>query len=86
MRQRNRELSILNTIAEALNREVDLTRSLHTVLTEVISLLDLNTGWIWLMRENMEESYLAASRNLPLALANDPARMEGGLLLPENVP
>ena len=77
LRRRNRELSILNTIAEALNREVDLTRSLHTVLTEVISLLDLNTGWIWLMRENMEESYLAAFRNLPLALANDPARMEG---------
>ena len=77
MWRRNRELSILNTIAEALNREVDLTRSLYTVLTEVISLLDLNTGWIWLMRENLEESYLAASRNLPLALANDPARMEG---------
>ncbi len=77
LRRRNRELSILNTIAEALNREVNLTRSLRTALTEVISLLDLNTGWIWLLRENMDESYLAASRNLPLALANDPARMEG---------
>ncbi len=77
MRRRNRELSILNTIAEALNREVDLTRALRTALIEVISLLGLNTGWIWLSHERTGESYLAALHNLPLALAKDPRRMEG---------
>ncbi|MCH8110065.1 MAG: GAF domain-containing sensor histidine kinase [Chloroflexi bacterium] len=77
LRRRNRELSILNTIAEALNREVDLTRALDTTLIEVISLLGLNTGWIWLLHERTGESYLAAQHNLPLALANDPRRMEG---------
>ena len=77
LRRRNRELSILNTIAEALNREVDLTRALDTTLIEVISLLGLNTGWIWLLHERTGESYLAAQHNLPLALANDLRRMEG---------
>ena len=65
LRRRNRELSILNTIAEALNREVDLTRALRTTLIEVISLLGLNTGWIWLVHERTGESYLAAMHNLP---------------------
>ena len=63
--RRNRELSILNAIAEALNREVDLTRALHTVLLQVTTLLDLQTSWVWLLHEATGESYLAASQNLP---------------------
>ena len=75
--RRNRELSILNTIAEALNREVDLTRALHTVLVQVTTLLDLQTSWVWLLHETTGESYLAASQNLPPGLAGRPERMEG---------
>ncbi len=75
--QRNRELSILNIVAAALNREVDLSQALHTALAHVAELLDLQTGWIWLLREESGESYLAASQNLPPALANNPRRMEG---------
>jgi len=41
LRQRNRELAILKSIAEALNHEVDLTRALHTVLDQVSELFDL---------------------------------------------
>lgn len=77
LQARNRELSILNTIAEALNREVDLSRALHTVLAQVAALLDLQTGWIWLLREDTGSFYLAAAQNLPPALANFPQRMEG---------
>ena len=72
LQRRNRELSILNAIADALNREVDLTRSLHVALAQVAELLDLATGWIWLLREDTGESYLAAAQNLPPALANSP--------------
>lgn len=77
LKRRNRELSILNAIAEALNREVDLSRALEVSLAQVAKLLDLQTGWIWLLREDTGESYLAAALNLPPALANTPQRMEG---------
>jgi two-component system NarL family sensor kinase len=77
LRKRNRELSILNVIAEALNREIDLNQALHTALIRVTELFNLRTGWIWLMHERTELFYLAASLNLPPALANHPRRMEG---------
>src|SRR5258708_18855798 len=77
LKRRNRELSILNAIAEALNREVDLSRALEVSLAQVAKLLDLQTGWIWLLREDSGESYLAATLTLPPALANAPQRMEG---------
>jgi two-component system NarL family sensor kinase len=75
--RRNRELAILNSIAEALNRSVDLDQALQAGLAQVAELLDLQTGWIWLLREETGESYLAAAQNLPPALADNPARMEG---------
>src|SRR5207253_1437987 len=36
-----------------------------------------HTGWIWLLREETGESYLAAAQNLPPALAHNPRLMEG---------
>ena len=48
LRQRNRELAILNEIAQALNRSVDLQQALQAALAQVAALLDLRTGWIWL--------------------------------------
>ncbi len=77
LKRRNRELSILNAIAEALNRQVDLSRALQVALAQVARLLDLSTGWIWLLREDTGDSYLAAALNLPPALALHPHRMEG---------
>lgn len=77
LKRRNRELSILNTIAQALNREVDLSKALETALAHAADLLDLRAGWVWLLREETAESYLAAAQNLPPALADAPYRMEG---------
>jgi two-component system, NarL family, sensor kinase len=77
LERRNRELSILNTIAEALNRETDLSRALQTTLAQVAELLDLQTGWCFLLDEETEKSYLAAAQNLPPALAKRPRRMGG---------
>ena len=77
LRLRNRELSILNAIAEALNRSVDLNQALEAALAQVAGLLDLQTGWVWLLHEDSNGSYLAAAQNLPPALANNPRRMEG---------
>jgi two-component system NarL family sensor kinase len=77
LERRNRELGILNTIAQALNREVDLDLTLRTALAQVVELLNLHTGWIWLLDEATGESYLAAAQNLPPGLAHAPERMEG---------
>jgi two-component system NarL family sensor kinase len=77
LRRRNRELSILNSIAQAFNRSVDLDQALQAALAQVAELLDLQTGWIWLLHEDTDRSYLAASQNLPPALAQNPQRMEG---------
>lgn len=76
LKRRNAELAILNTIAQALNRSVDLDEAVQTALAQVADLLDLHTGWVWLLREN-GESYLAAAQNLPPALAHRPDKMAG---------
>lgn len=77
LQRRNAELAIINTIAQALNRSVDLDEAVQTTLTKVADLLDLQTGWVWLLTENSTDSYLAASLNLPPALANQPHKMAG---------
>lgn len=71
------ELAILNRIAEALNREVDLTRALKTSLEHLLQLFDLQTGWIFLIDEESGKFYTAAALNLPPALADHPRRMGG---------
>ncbi len=77
LERRNRELSVLNAIAQALNREVDLNQALQTTLAKAAELLGLDTGWVWLLDEHSGSSYLAATQNLPPALADHPTRMEG---------
>ena len=47
LQQDNQELSILNTIAQQLNREVTLQKALELTLQETVQLLDLKTAWIW---------------------------------------
>ena len=77
LQRRNRELSILNAIASALNSTVDLNEALHAALAQVASLLGLHTGWVWLLEEDTCLPYLAASQDLPPGLADYPQRMEG---------
>lgn len=77
LRRRNDELSILNAIAEALNRSVAIEDALQVTLARVAEMLGLRTGWVWLLRDDGKRSYLAASLNLPPALASQPRRMEG---------
>ncbi len=71
------ELSILNRIAEALNREVDLPRALKTSLENLVQLFNLQTGWVFLIDEASGKFYTAATLDLPPALAEHPRRMGG---------
>ena len=75
LRQRNRELAILNRIAEELNRSVDIHQALQAALAQLADLLGMQTGWIWLLDES-DQSYLAAAQNLPPGLVDDPRVME----------
>jgi len=77
LKQRNRELSILNAIAHALNQSVNLDQALETALEKVAALLGLSTGWIWLMHEDTHHPYLAAAQNLPPVLRDNPSKMGG---------
>src|ERR687895_309154 len=77
LERRNHELSVLNEIARELNRSVELGEALGFTLSQVAELLGLRTAWIWLLEDSSPEPYLAAARNLPPALADDPRRMNG---------
>lgn len=74
---RTRELTILNAVAQTLNRSVSLDTALRATLAKAAELLNLHAGWIWLLNEENGEHYLAAAQNLPPALAADPRKMEG---------
>lgn len=78
LERRNRELSILNAIADALNRQTDLRQALQTTLAQVADLFGLETGWVFLRSIHDDgKTYLAASQNLPDAFVDEPERMEG---------
>ncbi len=80
LERRNRELTILNEIATALNESVDLPGSLEIALPRMADLFQLRIGWVWLLREADGESYLAAARE-PSALARGSPRGDGRGLL-----
>src|SRR5437868_12606573 len=73
----SREITILNSIAQALNRTVEMDEVLRAALAQVADLLELHTGWLWLLDEETGEWYLAAAQNLPRALTTNPERMSG---------
>ena len=74
--RRTDDLSILNAIAEELNRTVDVDEALDRTLALVTKLLRLSTGWIWLLDPQTAHFYKAAAHNLPPYL-QDPVRMAG---------
>src|SRR5438477_317590 len=91
-----RELEIVGAIAEALNSSPSVQEALEKTLELVTSLLNLQTGWVWLVDAETGHMYSAAARNLPPYL-EEPARMGGeswcwcigqfrdGTLTPRNV-
>ncbi|MGL4611648.1 MAG: LuxR C-terminal-related transcriptional regulator [Trueperaceae bacterium] len=71
--RRLEQLSTLNRILEILNEEADFNVALRQALEELVNLLELSTGWVFLTRtENAKriELFLAASVGLPPALAD----------------
>ena len=69
--------SHLYEIASHLNREFSLPSALRKALEKTVELLNLETGWIWLVQRDNLSVYLAASYNLPPALSDHPERLSG---------
>ncbi|PHN01044.1 helix-turn-helix transcriptional regulator [Flavilitoribacter nigricans] len=73
----NKELKIINAIAHQLNQAVELRTALQSSLQYTVELLDLHTGWIWLVHPQTQSVYLAASHQLPPAFQQHPERLSG---------
>jgi two-component system NarL family sensor kinase len=71
-----RELEIIAAISEALNSEPSVQSALDKTLELVTKLLDLQTGWVWLLDPDTRHMYSAAARNLPPYLQQE-GRMGG---------
>ena len=69
--------SQLYEIASHLNKEFSLPAVLRRSLEKMVQLLDLETGWIWMVEKDVRSVYLAASYNLPPALRDHPERLSG---------
>lgn len=70
-------LNTLTALAQALSHASDLRQSLDAALATVAELLDLETGWVWLLDEGSEEPRLAAARALPPELRDHPDALSG---------
>ena len=60
-----RELGILNALAEALHSAPDVRHALERTLSLVAEVLGLRTGWVWLVDPDSGRFYNAAERELP---------------------
>lgn len=89
------ELRVLNAVTEALSGASDVGAALQQALELVAELLDLRTGWVWLLDRETGQYYNAVARHLPPYL-REPVRMTGdycwcleaftdGKLTPQNI-
>jgi two-component system NarL family sensor kinase len=72
----DRELGIVNAVAEALNSSLDVRQALEQTLSLVADMLGLRTGWVWLLDQETRHFYAAAERELPPYL-QERVRMAG---------
>lgn len=77
LQEKNRELSILNAIAQALNKGSALEEALDVTLQLVVQRFDLKTGWIWLFETENDSAQLKSTYNLPPAFLENPQLLAG---------
>lgn len=77
LQEQNQALTILNIIAQNLNKEVQLEKALHSALQQIAQLLELKTAWIWLFNADTKMAYIAAAINLPPIFDEKPELLTG---------
>ncbi len=65
VRKRNRELSILNSIAVAMNHDMGLDNLLQVTLRRVLSVLNLSQGGVFLIDKSERKTILGTVAGLP---------------------
>jgi PAS domain S-box-containing protein len=65
IKERNRELSILNSVAVAVNDKMDLDHVLGVTLKDVLRVLRLKRGAIFLIERDKKDAWLQVKSNLP---------------------
>lgn len=65
LKQRNRELSILNTIALGLNLTMDLSQILKMTLKNIVEMLHLRQGALFLIDREKKKAFLQERYGLP---------------------
>ncbi len=74
--QRSRDLVTMSSIANALNRSLDVRDALSRALDQLVDLMRLSSGWVFLQQDGA--FVVAATKNLPLELAAEQmAGMQG---------
>ncbi len=72
IKERNRELSILNRTAVALNNTLDLDHVLKVTLQDVLKTLELKSGGLFLIDQSSQKIRLQAKSGLPDQLTDEP--------------
>lgn len=67
--ERTRELVTMRAVAETLNRSLDTRSALSQALAQLVQLMQLHSGWIFLRVGG--EYHVAAAEHLPMELAAD---------------
>ena len=75
LKQRNRELSILNSIAVALNHNMALNLILRETLKNILKVLELKRGAIFLIDRQREKTEVIAESGFQVEDAEDPQQV-----------
>ncbi|GAB4545463.1 MAG: hypothetical protein Kow0063_39530 [Anaerolineae bacterium] len=69
--RRNRELAVLNAVAQAASRQYDLDEMLDAALHRVLNLMNMQAGWILVLEGSEARPRMACSVGLPASVARD---------------
>lgn len=75
LKQRHRELSVLNAVALAINATQDLDSVLDTALKNVLEALGVGAGAVCMIDHRRASMYLKAGRGLPAAMTPQTCRI-----------
>ena len=84
--QSNRQLEAINQIALAVDQEFEIHDVLFITLENLLNLLDLEFGWVYLYDPEVHKHHLASWKNVPEAIQKDILSVEEGDLCPSQIP
>lgn len=84
--QSNRQLEAINRIALAADQEVEIHDVLFITLENLLDLLELEFGWVYLYDPEIHKHHLASWKNVPESLQDFILSVEEGDLCPSQIP